>query len=156
MAGGRFCDACQKPVIDFTGWGREELIAYFRAKPDTCGQFEPHQVGRSLIPIDQLGQGMRRGLFASLVALAAGTLQAQEAPTPTATEQGIVPAIPATVPPGTDHITSNPRKPWAVDTPAPATEKKRKRHRVYVSKRFPFVHVRRRHLKGRVVGCPAF
>ena len=23
----RCCDSCQKPVIDFTGWSREELIA---------------------------------------------------------------------------------------------------------------------------------
>ena len=45
---GRFCDSCQKAVIDFTGMSDAQLIAYFK-KPSTgsiCGRFYNDQLER--------------------------------------------------------------------------------------------------------------
>lgn len=48
---GRFCNSCQKQVIDFTGMSDSQLIAFFR-KPSTgsvCGRFMQDQLERSMI-----------------------------------------------------------------------------------------------------------
>jgi len=45
---GRFCDSCQKAVVDFTGMSDSQLIAYFK-KPSTgsmCGRFYNDQLER--------------------------------------------------------------------------------------------------------------
>ncbi len=158
--GGRFCESCQKPVIDFTAWKREDLIAYFKGKPETCGQFEPYQVDPTLIPLEDVGKGFRRGFFASIAALALNSSYAQDVPAPAATEQ--VTASPNTgkrIQRSTDHLTSHPRKTWDV-SPVKPPEPKRKKYRTYVSWRFPFLHVVKRHIRGkrsvRTLGCPSF
>lgn len=157
IEGGRFCNACQKPVIDFSGWSRADLIAYFQARPDTCGQFEPHQVDPTLVPIERVGGAVRRGFFATLAALAIGTIQAQDKAAPAPTEQvHTKPTARSAQRTATDHLTSHPRKPWPVDEAKANTPKKTARNRVYLASRFPFVIVRRKHVKGRVMGCPTF
>jgi hypothetical protein len=150
MEGGRFCDSCQEPVIDFTNWKHDELIAYFKAKPDTCGQFEPHQVDPTLIPIEDVGKGVRRGFFASLTALALTTVRAEDIPAPAATEQVV------------NNPTERPRKTQQSDTltTTPCDRSTRgfsgsakpypNDKRVYLSMRFPFIHVRHRNVRGRV------
>ena len=165
IEGGRFCDSCAKPVIDFTNWRKEEIQAWFKEKPDTCGQFLPHQVDRTLVPIEEVGRSVKRGFLASalLVTLLQG--QAQSAPEPPRTEQT------ETKPSGTIDV-NYPRSkgkwrstlgrnehgehctvPERVASPP-------KRIRVYLSKRFPFVHIRSRNIRGRAlrgpIGCPAF
>jgi hypothetical protein len=46
---GRFCNSCQKQVIDFTGMSDEKLVAFFR-KPSTqvCGRFRNDQLQKDL------------------------------------------------------------------------------------------------------------
>lgn len=47
---GRFCDSCQKSVIDFTGMSDTQLVAFFK-KPSTgsvCGRFYNDQLDRDL------------------------------------------------------------------------------------------------------------
>ncbi|HEX2845655.1 MAG TPA: carboxypeptidase-like regulatory domain-containing protein [Chitinophagaceae bacterium] len=46
---GRFCDSCQKKVMDFTGMSDEKLGAFFR-KPDisVCGRFRKEQLEADL------------------------------------------------------------------------------------------------------------
>ena len=47
---GRFCNSCQKAVVDFTEMSDAQLVAFFR-KPSTgsvCGRFYNDQVGRDL------------------------------------------------------------------------------------------------------------
>lgn len=51
MGKDRFCMSCQKPVIDFTDWERDALIAYFKERPVACGQFRAEQVDPTLIPL---------------------------------------------------------------------------------------------------------
>jgi len=48
---GKFCNSCQKDVIDFTGMNDAQLIAFFR-KPTTgsvCGRFMSDQLQRDII-----------------------------------------------------------------------------------------------------------
>ena len=47
---GRFCDSCQKAVVDFTGMSDTQLVAFFK-KPSTgsaCGRFYNDQLDRNL------------------------------------------------------------------------------------------------------------
>ena len=47
---GRFCDSCQKDVIDFTGMSDTQLVAFFK-KPSTgsvCGRFNNDQLERDI------------------------------------------------------------------------------------------------------------
>ena len=47
---GRFCNSCQKAVVDFTGMSDSQLVAFFK-KPSTgsiCGRFDNDQLGRNL------------------------------------------------------------------------------------------------------------
>lgn len=47
---GRFCNSCQKTVVDFTGMSDTQLVAFFR-KPSTgslCGRFNDQQLEREI------------------------------------------------------------------------------------------------------------
>ena len=46
---GKFCSACAKNVIDFTGFTDSQLAAYFKKRPENiCGKLSSVQVNRSL------------------------------------------------------------------------------------------------------------
>jgi hypothetical protein len=49
---GKFCGACQKQVIDFTGLSDAALAEYFTKKNNTgvCGRMNAHQVNKPLLP----------------------------------------------------------------------------------------------------------
>lgn len=150
IVGGRFCDSCQRPVIDFTGWSREELIAWFKREPESCGQFEPHQVDPTLIPIERVGKGFRRGFLASMTALALNSGHAQQPPAPPPTEQ-VVP-VPVPRPRDLHAEQENPAtdpKAQPPCSPLPVQPAQQPSHRFYVSKRFPFLHITRRNWRGR-------
>lgn len=157
IEGGRFCQSCEKPVIDFRGWSREQVIAYFKKAPGACGQFDRHQVDPSLIPIEDVGRHARRGFFAVIAAFALSNAQAQSAPDPPPVEQ-LTPTHPRQVPVHKPHYNGaqpNPKLQEPVCPPDKLDPKPyRRRSQVYLSGRFPFIHVGRR-LRGRM-GCPAF
>jgi hypothetical protein len=48
---GRFCESCNKTVIDFTAHSTQDIDAYFKANPGTCGRFRLEQVERDKIPL---------------------------------------------------------------------------------------------------------
>ncbi len=52
---GRFCDACSKSVIDFSGKSDAEIKAYVleRKGENICGRFQKQQVDRIRIEVDQ-------------------------------------------------------------------------------------------------------
>lgn len=153
---GRFCDSCQKPVIDFTGWSREELIAWFKGAPETCGLFERHQVDPRYIPIEDVGRNVRRGLFAVVAAFSLGTSYAQAPAQPPSTEQGTL--TPGSMSKRNERAPSlysvNPKKTWEVCPAIPDRTPRRSKVRLYLSGSFPFVHVGKRRF--RTVGCPSF
>ncbi len=153
---GRFCDSCQKPVIDFTGWSREELIAWFKREPETCGMFERHQIDPRYIPVEHIGRTARRGFFAALAAFSLSASQAQVSTEPDRTEQ-------TARTPGSDArkeatrprpYAVNPKMTWEVCPAIPDRQPHRNKLRVYVSGQFPFIHVGKRRF--RTVGCPTF
>ena len=51
-AGGRYCAACAKTVVDFTSKTDAEILAFFRqaGAGHTCGRFQAEQLGRPLRP----------------------------------------------------------------------------------------------------------
>jgi hypothetical protein len=73
VSGGRYCQDCQKEVIDFTQLSNQEIIGYFEQKRNikTCGYFNEEQ-------LNQLNRGLkqppRTTLQQSLSTLALGTL----------------------------------------------------------------------------------
>jgi hypothetical protein len=47
---GRFCNSCQKSVIDFTAMSDRELVKFFKKPVDkVCGRFQPDQLNRDLL-----------------------------------------------------------------------------------------------------------
>jgi hypothetical protein len=45
--GGRHCAACNRIVVDFTGFAEAELLAALRQPGSLCGRFRPTQVAAS-------------------------------------------------------------------------------------------------------------
>ncbi|UPT65993.1 MAG: hypothetical protein M0D57_16030 [Sphingobacteriales bacterium JAD_PAG50586_3] len=46
---GRFCDVCQKCVVDFSLFTDREIIDYLQRNKDACGSFDTHQLNRVLV-----------------------------------------------------------------------------------------------------------
>lgn len=147
--GGRFCGACAKPVIDFTAWPREQVIAHLNAHPDTCGQYLPEQLDPSLVPLADVTGKARRGFLAALAAFTLSAAHAQQRPDPAPTEQ--VPARPsknvaAPLHPEKQRVTSVDVRNGHLVCPVPEASTHKRRHRhVYLSPRFPFIQVRYPH-----------
>lgn len=156
---GRFCLSCQKPVIDFTSWDRDALIAYFKERSGTCGQFRVEQVDPALVPLATRTGSWRAGLVAAIAVLAINTGKAQAPPSRiTPTEQVPVPSNHTE--PGTAMndkwgagIGIKEDGPYC-KKPEPVA-KSHPRYRVFTSSRFPFLHIRPRG-KFRITGCPSF
>ena len=160
MGRDRYCRACNKPVIDFTQWSNGAVRAWYAANPDSCGQFRVEQVDPGLVPLDALGHAVRRGTLALLAATAIQAASAQRNPG---------------VPPPTEQVAGGPVKPHVEIDPRTGREAvleqradgpvcpvdeapaRKPAMRLYLSKRFPFVHRRPRYVRGkRVIGCPSF
>jgi CarboxypepD_reg-like domain len=45
----RFCDLCQKNVIDFTTYSDREIVQHYNQNRKICGRFKASQIDRSLI-----------------------------------------------------------------------------------------------------------
>lgn len=41
---GRHCNACQKTVVDFTGWEADDILSYLKGNKQTCGRFTADQL----------------------------------------------------------------------------------------------------------------
>lgn len=155
----RFCLSCQKPVVDFTGWERDALVAWFRERPDTCGMFRAEQVDPSLIAMKEVDLGVRKGIFAALAALTLTTAQAQgERSSPALMEQTDSGAPGRQVERQPNEL--NGERCWVEKETVTADKPQKRssgRHKLYVSKRFPFIHLKRRRTMGRIqMGCPSF
>ena len=142
-AHGRHCAQCDQAVVDFTRWDRQTMLDHLRANPGTCGLYTTEQVEPHLVPIADLSGGLLRGAFAALAALALHTTHAQTpTPAPAPTEQ-----LPVQW-----HVTQEEggqqdgaeEKCW-MEKPSKeaAPVRQHSRSKLYVSKRFPFVHKRR-------------
>lgn len=84
-ANGRFCDSCQKTVIDFSSWNDTQLFAFFAngTQKHICGRFLTTQVNRPInIPHQPHSQLYRMtvALGLTLIFAQAPQLLAQTAP----------------------------------------------------------------------------
>lgn len=155
----RFCNSCNKTVIDFTRHSEEDLQAWFREYPDTCGRFLQEQVDPSLVPLDQLTLSVKRGLAITLSILALGSSHAQTENSPTVP----IEQIPAAQSPHRDKEYREEISTSVIPLPIPVTTveavqvPEKRRFRWYVSSRFPFIHRRLHRIRGKIrLGCPSF
>ena len=54
VAGGRFCNSCKRTVRDYSNYSRKQLNSLKENSTELCGNFSPHQIDSSLIPVDDL------------------------------------------------------------------------------------------------------
>ena len=72
---GRFCNACEKVVTDFTGMTDKEIIRFFeqRKEGNTCGRYLESQIGRNIIYettfLRKLQSGIAKKIAASILLL---------------------------------------------------------------------------------------
>ncbi len=155
---GRFCGKCQHAVVDFSGWDRSAVVAYKREHPEACGLYRAEHLEPHLVPLADLLKP-KRGILAASLAIGATTLSAQAVePAPSDYTR---PAVPVNAP-RAGQVVAEPTTPAEADKnealfgtcarPAELAPVRAKPHRfrkVYVSKRFPFIHFRRPRVMGR-------
>ncbi|MBP7409169.1 MAG: hypothetical protein KA941_10465 [Flavobacteriales bacterium] len=153
VGNGRFCQKCQHSVVDFSNWDHAAVVTYKQAHPEACGRYRLEHVEPDLIPLADLLLP-KRGILVAGLALGAIQVSAQVSePQPTeqvapvpdpATPTGIK-AVPLVVSDKPDGVHGTcPR--IVLEEPLPTAYKNPSR--LYVSKRFPFVHKRRRYVMG--------
>jgi len=119
---GRYCTACQKTVVDFTGMIDAEIIRYIsRAGSNICGRLLPGQMNRTLVPLSPVQRNGGKGwqfLLAGLMLTTEGSMPHH----PAATGSGSSQMAPAPVrEDSTDAILMGVLVPqMELDTPAPA------------------------------------
>ncbi len=159
VAEGRFCLKCRHAVMDFTGWDRRAVVAYKREHPEACGVYRPEHLEPHLVPLVEL-LSPKRGLLAAGLTLGSVAVIAQDTRTPAPSEY-TRPVLPVDAPRAA-QVVEAPASPEELEKEmalfgtcvrqeplaAPRTRPHRF-HRLYVSKRFPFIHFRRRRLMGR-------
>lgn len=161
VAAGRYCGKCRHAVMDFTGWDRAAVLAYKRDHPEACGLYRTEHIEPDLVPLVDLLRPTR-GLLAAGLALGSITVAAQQGPVPAPSEY-TRPVVPV----------DSPRAAMVAEAPASAAEAEKQEalfgtcrreaplappkarphrfRRIYVSKRFPFIHFRRPRTMGRYV-----
>ena len=98
---GKFCDSCQKEVVDFTQMSTMGLSQKIKKGAKLCGRFRPEQLNRN-IRANNSGPLKYTGVLVAAVALLAGapTLVAQ-APAPEIAVVGRIAVTQQTPPPAT-------------------------------------------------------
>jgi hypothetical protein len=68
---GRFCASCEKVVIDFRKMSNNELLDYFKNhQGNVCGNFNPIQTDRLILPLENASKTSRFAkFFASILGI---------------------------------------------------------------------------------------
>ena len=149
---GRFCDVCKKEVYDLTGKSIEEISLAMEGNNELCGMLLAEQLDTGLRPIEMYATSKLKYYTAFLVTflgLELSTGKAQE-------KKG----------PGIEVVNNEKKNASSTQAPTVITEdengepdmagqpvkqvKNYHRKKIYFSKRFPFIHIRKRHVMGRV------
>lgn len=74
---GRFCDNCQKCVVDFTGFSDEEMYRYITEHlgESLCGRFKHRQVNRPIHMLHQPKSRLYKWIVAAGMAIALAAVQ---------------------------------------------------------------------------------
>jgi hypothetical protein len=151
---GRYCDVCKKEVFNFANKSVAEINTVKSAQGELCGRFKIEQVETDLIPIDfNVGKKLKyiAASVATFFGLELSSAKAQtENQTPTeitsennntTTNENIVNGQCVNKEEDIDTIIDEHDS--SFDRPAV-----RRKHKYYLSKRFPFIKKRRRHVVG--------
>lgn len=73
---GRFCQVCQKTVVDFTEMTDNQVIRFFKENENICGRFNPQQINQSLSESIEIIRPNRHPAWKYMIwsALAVGSL----------------------------------------------------------------------------------
>lgn len=149
----KHCDLCNKPVLDFTSWTRDEIIAFLSQNPQTCGRYTLEHVQPGMVPIAGYMGKARAVLAALLTALGIESVNAQ-------TPENHLKKHPihfrdTCARPRSDsqmetQVADSSSTDNAVTPPPPKpVPYYRPRRRLYFSSDFPFIHWRRHYVMGR-------
>lgn len=152
---GRFCDVCKKEVHDLTGKSTREIKQLKAADSEMCGMFTIDQVETGLAPVDfKFVRKVRyyAAALATFLGLETGYANERSA------QRYAIEIV------AKDNITTHAPKPGDHPTgrdsrkkkrlsfkkhPKPDEPVKKKKKKVYLSKRFPFIHLRRPRIAGK-------
>lgn len=91
---GRYCNACEKEVIDFRNWTADELQDWFLNHKGVCGLFLQEQVVVASMPVKPSRWNLTKGLFvASCLALFTSSKVYSKSAVPTAFEENKQPKL---------------------------------------------------------------
>lgn len=142
----KFCNHCQSQVIDFTQLSDNELISYFKTHQNVCGNFEIEQIAKPISFQYKSFKSIALFIISSIsTALYSKGLNTSSITKPK-TEQ--LPFVNKS-----DNVLIEPldtiKHKKKIDTnKTPLRRKFKKRRRIYLSSRFPFIFRGRRKLLG--------
>jgi hypothetical protein len=146
---GRFCTVCNKEVHDLTGKSIKEIDRLKGEKGDLCGVFLPQQLEQDLVPLEIPAVSKLR-YFAAFLATFLG-LELSSGKAQDKKENTNVLVMKEEKTPSVNTVTAVSSSPKVMEDengePIEAAPKKRthyKKKKYYVSRRFPFIHRRRR------------
>lgn len=147
---GRFCDRCQKNIIDFSHHSIKEIQNYSQGKENLCGAFSVSQLEPDLISAEKVFAPFKKYLLVILsfisYEIAGSKLDLKEKHK---TEQSVLPDTndkkntKKTIP---KPISSDDKKYSEYNDCPPESRSSSKSHRLYFSIRFPFLHFRKRRI----------
>lgn len=157
---GRFCSMCSRTVIDMTRKTPHEIMRIAKESDAVCGSFLPEQLEPDLVPVE-FSILTRLRYYVAVVAAFFGVEIAQLGAKQTHKETTVL------VPAESDfasHVKDDPtgrdsrkkrrgklvKKSNKSSSPDPVAVKSKRKKKFYLSKRFPFIKVRRRRVLGRM------
>jgi hypothetical protein len=145
---GRFCDFCGKNIIDFSNHSIQEIQNYSKDKENLCGAFALEQLEPELVSAEKIISPLKKYLLVILsfinYEISGSNIVLTEKHK---TEQSILPDTndkkntKKTIP---KPITSEEKKYSEYNDCPPESHSTSKSHRLYFSKRFPFIHFRKK------------
>jgi hypothetical protein len=155
---GRFCTVCNKEVHDFRYKSLDEIKRRQQLEGKVCGVFLPEQVDQELIPLS-FGWLERWKVWlatiATLLGLETAKLYAQSPPKSTieVVDQKKIPEAPANK---KNDVVNKADENGEDILSTPSTKPPAGKSKYYLSKRFPFIHKRRKFMGRIMMGCPSF
>lgn len=154
---GKFCSSCQKEVIDFTKMSYSVIQQVKGNQSEMCGMFLPEQIDPNLHPIELPKVRSLAFLSTILVSLNFGNVSAQSTVDPKTEQAQGASNAPRLTPEEAkvkmergEHISMSITAPESESSAIKASSKKaEKAKKWYWSKRFPFIHKKRRRMAGR-------
>lgn len=152
---GRFCDVCRKEVFDLTNKTAAEIKSLQKEKGEICGMLLTEQV-EDVVPLHIPLAGRVRYWLATAVtflgieAAQAATVEKPVVQTEIVAGDALEEAIIKPDPTGRDSRKKKPIKLFKKKANKSDDAKVKRKKKIYVSKRFPFIHFKKRRFVGRV------